>query len=903
MGIGIDIRVNRQQVTDAKREVELLADKASKLNDKEFTIVGGVNSGGPSGTDATVNAGAMDRTAKSAIAYRKEMEGTRRVVSDIAKDYDKLIKTMTSFRGAAATAAPGVGTVSSAESARMHKESQRAADAFWKEASEPRKRETAADRYFKQHGNYGRTVISRPDSDGPDGGSSASTMGNTIKKAVGWGLAAAGGFSLLGFLGSSRAQYQQAVGHEGRLNARGIKGGYNDGVGIGIGPLEQMQMLENISQSTGMSGKKATSAANLAGTFGKFTGTDPSQVSALYGTMYQATGNQQAGTGALTMMGEAIKKGMEKARVPELLQLVSRNTQATAQAMGGAGGSKQAGAATILAIEAMKAHQAGAGYSNYAKSGEFQHVMQNGLQGAGTGAGDIRLFKAMGGFDGPMSYEKIHEMNIMKQGGFLQNPALMSKILGSLSSTTDKGKAGELETMMDSWGIKGLASEKIIGMSKKDDKTGMSFFDQLEKAIKKSGSFEKLSKGSAEDKKMYSEMQKAIGENPAVKKEALEATRQMVKVEAGEQLNEIFGSFEDGALKFSKALMDGNWKEAFHSFENAAKALGPIGTSFGFLAAAITAAPFIAGLKTIAGIGAAAPVAGGVATAAGLGVMGKTGLVGGTLAASYLGTTALLNTDEGRTAQAEHFAAVDRDTNPTDKAKIRAEIRRAARARGLDKEDESILLAMVETESDFNPKALGKEVMGRNGRSRGKARGLWQIMPENAPDAVAYDVGKSTAYSVGEYAKRLKTFKGDKIKAAAGHNAGTAGVQNSEKTGKLPTETEEYVKKIKSRKEKYNTREGVSGWLFGSNDEVSMERSPYSTFMTGGYDRQQQNLDHQAKKDQKGIDFDNSPRGQQIQNAGEIGDAMAAGLSRKLDELISALRQSVPQAQATTVGH
>jgi len=390
----------------------------------------------------------------------------------------------------------------------------------------------------------------------------AATMGSTIKKALGWGLAAAGGFSLLGFLGSSRAQYQQAVGHEGRLNARGIKGGYNDGVGIGIGPLEQMQMLESISQSTGMYGKKATSAANMAGTFGKFTGTDPSQVSALYGTMYQATGNQQAGTGAITMMGEAIKKGMEKARVPELLQLVSRNTQATAQAMGGAGGNKEAGVATILAIEAMKAQQTGAGYGNYAKSGDFQHVMQNGLQGAGTGAGDIRLFKAIGGFDGPMNFEKIHDMNIMKQGGFLKNPQLMSKILGSLRETSDKGKAGELETMMESWGIKGVASEKIIGMSKKDDKTGMSFFEQLEKAIKKSGSFEKLSKGTAEDKKLYAEMQKTIGENPALAKEALEAQRQKEHIAAGDALNKAFYKLEDAALKAAAAITNSKAADA-----------------------------------------------------------------------------------------------------------------------------------------------------------------------------------------------------------------------------------------------------------------------------------------------------------------------------------------------------
>jgi plasmid maintenance system antidote protein VapI len=391
----------------------------------------------------------------------------------------------------------------------------------------------------------------------------AASMGSTIKKALGWALAAAGGFSLLGFLSSSRAQYQQAVGHEGKLYARGIKGGYNDGVSAGIGPLEQMQMLEGISQTTGMFGKKANSATNMAGRFAKFTGTDPSQVAGMYGTMYQATGNQLAGTGALSMMGEAIKKGMDKSRVSELMQLVSRNTQATAQAMGGAGSDRQAGQATALAIESMKAMQGKADYAQYAKSGNFQNVIQNGLQGAGTAAGDIRLFKAIGGYDGPMTFEKIHEMNKIRQGGFAENPQIMSQIIGSLHETTDKGRAGELETIMESWGIKGLASEKIIGMSKKDEKTGKSFFDRLEVALdggkKKIG---ELSKGSAEDKRIYAEWQKAIGKNPATAKEALEATRQKGHIAAGDALSKAFYKLENAALKAAAAITNSKAADA-----------------------------------------------------------------------------------------------------------------------------------------------------------------------------------------------------------------------------------------------------------------------------------------------------------------------------------------------------
>lgn len=733
----------------------------------------------------------------------------------------------------------------------------------------------------------------------------AATMGSTIKKALGWGLAAAGGFSLLGFLGSSRAQYQQAVGHEGKLSARGIKGGYNDGVGIGITPLEQMQMLEGISQSTGMFGKKANSAANMAGTFGKYTGIDPSQVAGMYGTMYQATGNQQAGTGALSMMGEAIKKGMDKSRASELLQMVSRNTQATANAMGGAGGNKEAGAATALAIEAMKSQQAGANYGNYAKSGEFQHVMQNGLQGAGTGAGDIRLFKAIGGYDGPMNFEKIHDMNIMKQGGFANNPAIMTKILGSLRETSDKGKAGELESMMESWGIKGLASEKIIDMGtkkgkdgKRDDLNGTSFFETLDKAIKKSGSFEKLSKGTAEDKKLYAEMQNAVGKNPALQKEKLEAERQMVKIEAGEQLNRIFGEFESAALKMGNALM----KTDFEAFERAAKALGPIGVGLGVAAAALTAAPFLAALKTLSGVGGASTATG----AAGLGFGGAATLAVGTGIAAYAGTTALLDTEEGRAAQAARNAEIDKDATPGSKASVRATIRRAAGARGLAQDDASLLLAMAEQESGFDTNAMGKEVFDKKGKSRGRAAGAFQYMPENSKGWNPKNADQAAVHAAKDYANNLKLFGGDREKAIAAHNAGVGGVQKAVQKGgadwkkQLPAETQNYLNSIMAQSKKFAIRGGISKLLMGSNDEREMERNPTGTAYRGGFDRQQDDLDRKKTATDKQLNYEKQ---QQVQNAKEIGDAMAGSLSLKLDELIRALKErpvSIP-AQAPRV--
>lgn len=439
----------------------------------------------------------------------------------------------------------------------------------------------------------------------------AATMGSTIKKALGWTLAAAGGFSLLGFLGSSRAQYQQSVGHQGKLSARGIKGGYNDGVGIGINPLEQMQMLENISQSTGMNGDRARAAAKMSGLFGKASGTDPSQIAGMYGSMYQATGNQGSADTTLTRIQQAFGKSLKDARVSELLQMVTRNTMATANAIGGAAGDKQAFQATTLAIEAMKSQQSDAGYANYAKSGNFQDFMQNGLQDAGTDAGNIELMSIMGGFNSPMDFTKIHRLNMAKEGGLMETPEYMQDILGRLRETTPEGRAGELSAKYPK--LKGSPASKIIEMADDRDKSGKNLFDRMAEANKgmKDKSPEAMRKGTAEQQKVLAEWENKVKENPALKKEVLEAKREMVKIEAGEQLNEIFGKFETGALEFAHALTKG--KGFTDALEKAAKDMGPIAVGLGATALLVTGAPFLGAIRGIATLGGGGAAGAGMA--------------------------------------------------------------------------------------------------------------------------------------------------------------------------------------------------------------------------------------------------------------------------------------------------
>jgi hypothetical protein len=625
-----------------------------------------------------------------------------------------------------------------------------------------------------------------------------------IKKALGWALAAAGGFSILGFLSQSRAKYQQSSGHEATLGARGIKGGFGDNVGIGIGPLEQMAMIENLGQSAGLSGDKARGAANMSGAFGRAMGVDPNSVAGMYSTMYGASGNASYGSGAIGMMGEAIRKGMDKAKTTELMTLISRNTQITASAMHGAGTGNLAGASTALAIEAIMAQQNGASYGQFAKSQEFAGVMQNGLQGAGTGAGDIRLFSAMGGFNGPMTWEKIHEMNVIKQGGFLKSPELMSKIMGGLTGT-DKAKAGQLETMFESWGIKGVSSEKMIEMYKGG------FFDRLLSATKNGKrSIESLKNGSKEEKAVYEEYKKNAASLPGMGAMRKEALAEKVEIKVGREINEMFGKFKEGALHFADALANKDWKSAFKALGDTAEQLGPVGKML------------MAGAAINLGASVMNAMPGGAGKAIAARFMTPALAVLGTGAGAYYGTQALLDfmTD------GQYGKDTGNSYKPSGKSDLRYSAERYAKARGLDP---SLVKAVITAESGWNP----------NATSKAGAKGLMQVMPEHFKYGEnPYDPGTNTAVGTRILAGLMKKYNGDKEKALAAYNAGeerldkTVAKYGDDWRKHMPEETRKYVPRVirleeaenGMHTEEYIDRHPSIGRIQGNRDKIITDK-------------------------------------------------------------------------------
>lgn len=599
-----------------------------------------------------------------------------------------------------------------------------------------------------------------------------------LRRAMGFGLAAAGIGSVGALIGSARASYRSAIEEESPLWARGIRGSRQRAgaaAGIGVGPSEWYALENSLSRGTGLNGAGLSRSAMLSATFAKSSGLDIADVAGLRGSLYSATGsNSRIPDAVLISMGEATKRGLEKARLPELLTMINRGTHATAAAMHGAGVSgSQIGAITALSIAALSLKE-GTSYKQYAKSGEFGNVMQNGMQDAGSPAGNIMLFEALGGFNGPMNWEKVHTMNLVKQGGFLKRPDLLQNIIGGLSGSPG-ARAGQLETFFKSWGIDGAASDSLIQMH------DFGFLKRLSKT--KGKTIEQMASGGDVEAKRWLVM---IAENPALGRQATEATKDFVKIEAGEQLSKLFQPLEMAAAKLTGALVDGNWQKSFSIMGKAAGEMGPVSKTL-----LASAGLFAAGgaLSAIGGVTGLAGKAGGAALMSSiLGPLAPVLMGGAAAYGIFNGGGDFLPTDKKSAITGKGPSAKYSDKW----IPFKSEFDRAAKKYGLDP---TLLYSMGRPESGFNPRAISHKGAG----------GVMQLMPGTAADLGVknnFDPAQNIDGGAKYIYQLLKKYDGDTLKALAAYNWGPGNV-DKHGVGNLPPETRKYISDVKTGQQGY----------------------------------------------------------------------------------------------------
>jgi hypothetical protein len=378
--------------------------------------------------------------------------------------------------------------------------------------------------------------------------------GTSFKKAMGWALAAAGGFSIMSFLSQSRGKYQEYVGHEDPLYARGVRdiqGGGSTAAALGIDPMEHYSLQEQLTHNMGLSGRRLDRMSKNTELFAKSYGMNLSEVGSFGASVYQGTGKRDMASSALIALQQ---QGIEKTRMPETMRLMEGHLRTMAAARGGVGIS-EGNVATALALAAAAMREGRPETSAYLKSGNLSNVMQNGLQGAGSSAGEIAIFNAIGGFKGPMTFSKIHEMNLMRQGGFMEHSELLAKVMQSMPKGLDRaGQAGWLESVFPEW-AKGKSSDQFLDLYNKGTLTGL-----------------KTNKLGGSESSAQAAMLKEIKDNPAFAKKVRMALKTDVQARTGEGIDAIISPIETTALEGAEGILNSDFVNIFKGNEGKMRA-------------------------------------------------------------------------------------------------------------------------------------------------------------------------------------------------------------------------------------------------------------------------------------------------------------------------------------------
>lgn len=544
MTLDIGIKVDSKQVRDARKEIEVF-NKSLTDAQKRSTIDLGVGTSGDLEETAALlvkireevsRMGELSRTATNRGGMlRKEQfvevgDLAKRVQSDLGKWTGEIDKAREALKRLQAEkvqigrdfmmgrVAPQDMQAKMDREAVIEGEEKAARDRLAFMEKQQAKLQPLQDRARQYSGVLNNT------------GTDPDNQGAGIKKALGFALAAAGGFSVMSFLSQSRGKYQEFVGHEDPLYARGVRGiqeGGSAAAALGIDPMDHYALQEQLTRGMGLSGRRLDRMSRNTELFAKSYGMSLSEVGSFGASVYQGSGKRDMAASALVAMQQ---QGIEKTRMPETMRLMEGHLRTMAAARGGVGIS-EGNVATALALAAAAMREGRPETSAFLKSGNLSNTLQNGLQGAGSSAGEIAIFNAIGGFEGPMTYSKIHEMNLLRQGGFMEHPELLSKVLQNMPKGLDRsGQAGWLESMFPQW-VQGKSAEQFLDLYSKGTLTGL-----------------KSNKLGGSEAAAQAAMLKELKDNPAFAMKVRMALKTDLQVTTGEGIDALVGPAEEELL-------------------------------------------------------------------------------------------------------------------------------------------------------------------------------------------------------------------------------------------------------------------------------------------------------------------------------------------------------------------
>ncbi|WP_052269369.1 lytic transglycosylase domain-containing protein [Geobacter anodireducens] len=472
--LGIDLRINRSQLQDAKKSVTDLKKELNDITQKQHKV--NIEMPGPAISDE-----AFQPRATSAAIIEKQNRLIQQTLRDIAN------------------------------------ESRKASG-------------------FKDGLGYGRYAGYRigPPGGGEEGGGSSLSLGRLGKAGLALGGLSAG----VGFLLNSRKQFQELVDIEAVLATRGA--GYDRGGSpYGYGPAAEAEMAMALNRSSGYLGN---GAARSVQRFARATGTDASVGIGFMGEMYRMTGADADKQGRFMDVLVSLKENSKDKRTEEILKLINSNLMTLFSAQGNKALTDSQISGVMATTLAMYNRGGTAG-----NSPEMFNTMQGALRfGGGDTVGDLLRWKIMGGNDGPMTADKLLEMQRRQQMGLL-DPAMRDEANRVIGSARSRAEKNILIQRMLPGGIDIPANQQIADayldlFGPGGKLTGKNDPKQQSKVLRDYISGKRLNPA------IQLEVEKLLGvysQTAGSKISQRHATRETTRATTGENLEEIFGQWED----------------------------------------------------------------------------------------------------------------------------------------------------------------------------------------------------------------------------------------------------------------------------------------------------------------------------------------------------------------------
>ena len=388
----------------------------------------------------------------------------------------------------------------------------------------------------------------------PGQAGSSFSAGRLLRRIGGYGLAFAGGFSLMHFLRESMDKEKMFSESEADLYMRG--GRQLRRASYGFNPMESAEMADTLSRRTGFAGSELNSLNESNKRFSRGMGISSDITMGYVGGIYQATGLKvKEYREVLGAIRDSVTGLGARGRTEDFLRSNQQLIASISQSMSGKELSKQ-DVNRVLALQTGLWMQPGMMGKGGAGAQFLMSLDQSIRSGGQTPGQQMFSFTAMGG-QNVRSLTDYNDLLRRQAKGILEpdnlkNAMELAKGIGGRKTDGSLSEAGKL-LLMKQYGLDILQADFLSSsydsglMTKKTGETEKQYFERIESQLKEKG----LLRGSLE-----TDIDKAMGRPGNVRRQ-IDASMDIEKLKLGEKLQPVVDKLKEGFLKFVSSIEKG----------------------------------------------------------------------------------------------------------------------------------------------------------------------------------------------------------------------------------------------------------------------------------------------------------------------------------------------------------